>query len=471
MLNYFPKYFTSKAILLYIALLLVCSSVFYNYILPPVWWIFGIVEAVGFFYFSNRLTLNWKNYTEKKFLKKLFITALTIRLVWVVFSYWFYTFMTGKPFEFSVGDAMFYHESGSWIKDLLTSGQGIQPFLKTLKGGGYSDAGYAIYLGVQYIFTGNSIIIARILKALYGAYTCILIYRLTTRNFGEETGRIASIFTMLMPNLILYTGLHLKEVEMVLISVWYIERADFLLRSTKLSLKTLIFVLLLAGSMFFFRTVLGVTALFALFTALIFSSNHLLNMGKRTILIIWVLVTVAYFVGGSISTEVESVWKARNINQDTSMEWRSERTNGNKFSKYASGVIFAPMIFVIPFPTVVNTPGQENQQLINGGNYVKNILAFFIFFALFMIIKEKKWRDYLLLGSFTMGYLLVIAMSAFAQSERFHQPALPFLLIFAAVGISKVTNNEKKYFKWWLAVIFVAIVAWSWFKLAGRGMV
>jgi len=91
-------------------------------------------------------------------------------------------------------------------------------------------------------------------------------------------------------------------------------------------------------------------------------------------------------------------------------------------------------------------------------------------FALFWIIKENKWRDYLLIGSFTLGYLIVIALSAFAQSERFHQPALPFLLLFAAFGISKMSNNEKKYFKWYMAFIFVAIVGWSWFKLAGRGL-
>lgn len=65
---------------------------------------------------------------------------------------------------------------------------------------------------------------------------------------------------------------------------------------------------------------------------------------------------------------------------------------------------------------MVETPGQENQRLIHGGNYVKNILAFFTMFALFLLIKEGKWRDHLLIGSFTMGYLAVIALSAFAQS-------------------------------------------------------
>ncbi|MGC3978985.1 MAG: hypothetical protein QM751_12645 [Paludibacteraceae bacterium] len=87
------------------------------------------------------------------------------------------------------------------------------------------------------------------------------------------------------------------------------------------------------------------------------------------------------------------------------------------------------------------------------------------------IIKTKRWREYLFIGTFTIGYLIVLALSAFAQSERFHQPALPFILILSAYGVSEITRKTKKYFTWWLMLIFVAIVGWSWFKLAGRGLV
>ena len=76
----------------------------------------------------------------------------------------------------------------------------------------------------------------------------------------------------------------------------------------------------------------------------------------------------------------------------------------------------------------------------------------------------------MLLGSFTIGYLIIIALSAFAQSERFHQPVVPFELLFAAFGISIMTNKDKKYFRWWMIFIFIAIVGWSWVKLAGRDL-
>jgi hypothetical protein len=432
------------------------------------WWVFGLLEVITFFYFTNKLTRKWSVYSEKKFNRKLFQHALIIRIVWVLVSYVFYSVMTGSPFEFDAGDSTAYHTEGMWITDLIQSNQ-LDVWIQSMKGRP-SDSGYTFYLGWQYLLTGKSLIIERLLKALYGAFICILIYRLAKRNFGEDIARMAGIFCMLMPNLILYCGIHTKEVEMVLLTVAFMERADFLLRSKDLNFLTLAPTLLLAASLFFFRTVLGATALFALFTALMFSTTHVLNMGKRTILIVWVIGTVAYFMGSTVATEIESTWNARGKNQETSMEMRATQVNGNKFAKKIGGAIFAPLILVIPFPTIIETPKQENQKIINGGNYVKNVMAFFVIFSLFTIIKQGKWREYLLLGTFTIGYALVLAMSAFAQSERFHQPTLPFELLFAAFGISLMTNKTKKYYNWWMIFLFVAIVGWSWFKLAGRGM-
>lgn len=468
MLNYLPKYFSNKAISLYIVCLLVVSIVFFNRILDWYWFAFGLIEVVGFFYFSNILTKKWSNFSPKFFEKKLFKTSLILRLIWVVFSYFFYLWMTGQPFEFQTADAYNYHTRAIWIKGLFES-QYFPPFLDFINEGP-SESGYPTYLSFVYIITGNSIFIARILKALIGSYTVVLIYKLATRNFGVDVGRMAGIFTMLMPNLILYTGLHLKEIEMVFLTVLFVERTDFVIRGSKISFLTILPILFIGGSLFLFRTVLGATALFALFTTLFLSSKRVMSMNKRFVLITWLMVALVYFVGGRISTEVEELWQSKSTNQESSLEWRAIRADGNKFSTYASKSIFAPMIFVIPFPTIVNTPGQENQQLINGGNFVKNIMAFFVMLAIIMIVSEKKWKDHLLILSFTIGYLLTIALSAFAQSERFHQPALPFLLILAAYGVSRVNNSTKGYYIWYMTVIFSAIVVWSWFKLAGRGM-
>ncbi len=298
-------------------------------------------------------------------------------------------------------------------------------------------------------------------------------YKLTIRNFGESVGRMAAIFCMLMPNLIYYCGLHLKETEMIFLTVAFIERADYAMRSSKLTVKNLILPVLLVGSLFFFRTVLGITALFTFFTAILFTSQRVMKMNNRIVLGIWLLVAVGYFMGGKIATEIEQVWANRDSNQSTSMEFRSMRKGGNKFAKYAGATVFAPLIFTIPFPTMVDIENQQNQQLIHGGNYVKNITSFFTILTLFLLFfKRKAWKNHILILAFTCSYLAVIALSAFAQSERFHLPVLPFALILATFGISQMTNKKyKQWFDWWTIFIFVAIIGWSWFKLAGRNII
>ena len=470
MLHYLPKYFTNKAIALYIIVLMVIPVAFSGYGMSWLWIMFGVVEVTSFFYFTNILTKRWAEYSERTFLRRLFITAFVIRVVWVVFSYFFYRSMTGIPFEFEAADSISYHGNAEWGAINFKRGNFNIP--QIFAWADVSDMGYPFYLSLIYYITGDSIIATRLIKALIGAFTCVLVYRLAKRTFDNPAiARISGILCMLMPNLIYYCGLHLKEIEMTFLIILFLERTDYVIRSQKYNLINILLPILTAGLLFFFRTVIGITAIFSFFTAIVFSSSRILGWGKRILLIVWSIATLSYFIGGKIMTEIETVWENRVTNQSDSMQYRSNIEGGNKLVKNLSGAVFAPMIFVIPFPTMVDTEGQHNQMLIGGGNYVKNIIAFFALFSLFTIIKTYKWRDYLLPGSFMIGYLIIIALSKFAASERFHLPVMPILLMFSAYGISQVDRKTKKYYLYYIVFIFIILIVWSWFKLAGRGLV
>jgi len=69
------------------------------------------------------------------------------------------------------------------------------------------------------------------------------------------------------------------------------------------------------------------------------------------------------------------------------------------------------------------------------------------------------------------SYLLILANSGYALSPRFHVPALPFFLIFAGYGITQTKLNYSTYYVLYLICISAVVIAWNWFKLAGRGMV
>lgn len=468
----FTKYYTSKAISYYLAVLFLVNIVFFKNMMPLIWWLFGIVAVVGFFNGTQSLITKWADIPEKSYIKKLFQTALIIRVIYVIIMYFLYTALTGSPFEFGAGDVMFYHQIAQFGADCLWDGKFnlTTQFWTQDAGIDFSDMGYPIYLSGIYAITGKSILFARIIKAIWSAWMCVLVYRLATRNFGEQVGRMAGIFVMLMPNFIYYTAIHLKETEMVFLTVLFVERADYLMRGRDFSFKAIFPIMLIAGALFMLRTALAATAIFALFTAVFLTSKRVLKIEKKIVLGVWVVVTIGYFIGGTVATEIQTLWESRIGVKEAGFTEMETRKGGNTFVKYIAGVSFAPFIFVVPLPTIINIEQQQNQQLAHGGYYIKNIMAFFVILALYYIIKEKRWSDYLLFGSFIIGYLVVISLSRFAASERFHLPALPFILIIAAYGITLVNPKQKKLFNSWVVLIFIVIIAWNWFKLAGRGL-
>ena len=67
--------------------------------------------------------------------------------------------------------------------------------------------------------------------------------------------------------------------------------------------------------------------------------------------------------------------------------------------------------------------------------------------------------------------MAVVCLSAFAMSERFYLPAMPAYVIFVAFGISQMNKTYDKLYLPYLCLICVAVVAWNWFKLSGRGLI
>lgn len=471
MLDYIPKFFTKNAIVLYFIALIAVSVLFMGNQTSFIFMLFGVVEVCVFFHFSNQDSIAWKKLSEKAFINKIFVTALIIRVIYVLFSYYFYTIETGKPFEYGTADSYGYHETAINYAELISKGEFLSYFL-TVINNGVSDLGYPTYLSVIYWLTDDSIMVARLLKALYSAIACVLIYKIASRHFGYSTGRMAAVMCVFMPHLIYYCGMHLKETEMVFLTVAFIERADYLLVSKKFNFGNILVTILLAGSLFFFRTVLGAAALFSLITALMLSPSRIVGRKKKLLVGSWVVIAIVFFMGGSIMSEVMEVWEKKETQQENSMEWRAQREGGNKFAKYAGAAVFAPLIFTIPFPTMIDPGGiQQDQQMVNGNNFVKNITSFFTILGIFLLVFRKQWRAHILLLSFVVGYIGILVFSEFAQSERFHLPTIPFVLIFAAYGMSQMTNKYKRYYTYWLIFIFMAVIGWNWFKLAGRGLV
>ena len=464
MIPYFPKQFSRRAIIVYLLSLATVSLVFFKYMMNLEFIIIGITWVLLFFLLAHRYTKRWVYPQEGKFVRKLFFTALTIRLIWVVFSFVFFLIKNGIPFEFGAKDSLSYHNAAIWFNEV-----GWTETLDYLSTKSRGDAGYPLYLFTLYSIMGPNIFLTRVIKCLLSSWMCVLIYKLAKRNLGSEVGRMAGVFCCLMPNLILYCGLHLKETEMLFLMVACLERTDVMLHRNALRFWDIVLVLLLLASLFFLRNVLGIAMGFAIFTALVFTSSRMVGRWNRMVLIVWALVALGVFAGGTIANEAKGMWNGRTSNQALKRETQIRK--GYDWAKYATGTVMAPMIFVLPFPTMVDVDEQYNQQLISGGNYVRVFLGVFVLIALYSALFVKRnWRDLSLIGSFEIAYLGIVAFSGFANSERFLLPGIPVLMVMAAYGVSLVSERNYRWVKTWCWLVPLIIIGWAYFKLGTRGL-
>ncbi len=466
MVQFFPKQIANKGIYFYIGALAATSLFFIDYTLSAEFIVMGIVSVVTFFLASSWCSRKWQHIPQSKLILYLTLTALGLRVAWVFFSYFYFSAKTGIPFEFSSADAQWYYEESTG--NIYTPWKDVWRYL-FVDSSTVSDSGYVLYLTFLAKIFGANIIFPRIINSILSVATCLLVYLLAKRNIGEEGGRMAAIFTCFMPNLIFYCGLHLKETTMIFLVMAFLERSDYLLRSRKYNPITIALPILLVLTLFTFRTVLGVTAVFAFITALVFTSTSLIGRTKRFLLIGWGLLAALTVTGGTIMNEIEGLLQDRESNQTNKRI--TQTAQGNLWAKYATGTVMTPMMIILPFPTMVDVDQQYNQQMLHGGNYVRNFFGGFVLIALFSaLFITKNWRDLSLIGSFVFAYLGIISMSGFSNSERFLLPGLPLLLIMAAYGITQLNAKNYKFIKIWYWVVPVMAFAWAFFKLGSRGI-
>ena len=466
MISFFPRQISYKAITTYSFALIAISLFYYHYAMPWGYMVLGVLMVIGFFLLTSSWSYGWRLLPGRRFEKRVFGVALSLRLVWVFASYFYYIAVTGIPFEIDAADSRGYYDMAVWLH--ACSWSDIWEYIRVTSSSSISDIGYPLYLGLLSKAFGVSVLVPRTIKALISSYSCILLYRLASRTFGEEPGRMAGIMCALMPNFIIYCGYHLKETEMVFLEVAFLERLDYLFRSRKINVWTILLPTLLAGSLFFFRTVLGAAAVFSAVTGVVLSTTPSLKKGwRRSVLIGWGLLCIVMLGGGTIATELEGYWEER---EENVVKKRTEQTSrGNQWAMYATGTVMAPMVVVLPFSTMVDT-GQTSQLTRHGGNYIRNFMGILAILAIVEAFRRKTWRDFSMIGSFVIAYLGVVSLSGFSNSERFLLPGLPCLILLWTYGIASLRQSTFKLLNPWCLVVFLMEFGWAFFKLGSRGL-
>jgi hypothetical protein len=137
-------------------------------------------------------------------------------------------------------------------------------------------------------------------------------------------------------------------------------------------------------------------------------------------------------------------------------------------------VALAPLIVVgaaiTPFPSYLNTEARQLSIYSRFQNdLVRNVMYFFMYVGLYFVIKNK-FREHIGIVFFFISYLAVITSAANSFQARFHMPIIPFVIIFMGVGIVEFNPKNNRYWFIYLFFIFIAQLAWTYFKLNIRGI-
>ncbi|GAB3544116.1 glycosyltransferase family 39 protein [Spirosoma fluminis] len=466
LVTHVPRYFTRKGITAFVAITVLTIVLFFHRIIPIPSLVFNLVEVIFFFRLTSTLSVRWADLSTLTFTKRLTKVAFAIRLAWVVFSYFYYQVTTGQPFEFQSADSLGYHNEAIWLAGLLKDNK--WPVYVAYIGKNYSDLGYPTYLGILYYAFGDYVLIPRLIKVLLGSLTCLLVYKIGKNNFGESTGRMAGIMAMLVPNLIYYCGLHVKETEMVFLTVWFVYLGDKLIRNRKIKAGDLSHLFLIGALLFLFRTVLAACLIGSLGLATLLTSRQVSILSRRVSLLMVLAVASLLIVITPVGDNITEYLHASDQSQTKQMWSFSVREGANKLAHHGSRGVFLPFMLMAPFPTLVYIYDQQNTMMLGGAYFTRNVYAFFVFVALFILYKRKQLKGHVLLLAVIFSYVFVLASSGFALSERFHLPLVPFLLVLASYGVSQMNLQNRRYYVPYLILIGLLVIGWNWFKLAGR---
>ena len=243
---------------------------------------------------------------------------------------------------------------------------------------------------------------------------------------------------------------------------------DYLIRSKRYTVWNILFPVLLTGLTFGFRTIIGMCLIFAFLVFVLLSSEDLVGKKGKIITLAATVLVFLVFLFSPVGREMRIVYKYK----FTDLDYQSEKYEamGMKYGELANSWIMAPGAFVLPLaPMVEEAP--DNNKMIHGGTYVTNFLAFFAMLAIIIAFRQKKWRDFSLIGAYELSYLTLIMFSFAANSLRYHEPAIPLLLLMAAYAMTHLRHKDLKLFYIYCGLLFIALVAWNWLKLSARGLV
>jgi len=468
---YWNKKYTEIALFFAISVLFCHILFFPEYIMPLPILLVGFAIIFFFFVGLHSYSNVWKNCHDFKI--RLFFHSLFYRLLGLGAMYLLTMLYdpVSLPFEIAGLDSVNYHDSGIIVADAIDERKSIfnelSYFWKS-----EADYGFSTCIGFLYSIFGKKVIVIKIFNALVGSLTVLRIYQITQHIYEEKQARIAGILMMLMPSIIWFNSIFLKETLLI----FFIASIGFytlkIITTKKFRILNTSLILLLLGSIFYFRTVLVPLLLGCVLLQIVFyktkNKNYRIFAGLVTIVLVLGSLFITYEL--SMDKHIEDAIESSTEQFDTELNKASKDRGINYTAALISPLLISGAI-ITPFPSLLDFEERQLGIYVHYQNeIVRNIMYFFVFIGLFRFIKYRNPKA-IFIGSFAVLYIMILAASGISFQDRFQLLALPFLIIFMSDGIIAKYAKRKKHWLIYLSFIFFAILFWNVFKLSNRGLI
>ncbi len=432
--------------------------------------IFGVL---GLIILSMMLNKQRKN---AAFLIKVFLCAFVIRIILVFVLSGLMVSLRGEPF-LGGGDDLRDDIYGQGVCESLRAGYGLSNYLLGREVSfTTSQVGLPILNGVLYYLFGHNIFVPRILNALMGALLAVLMFKIAAKIYKSvKIAKLAAWLGAFYPNLVYYSSVQLKDIVTALLGaiiIWNVIKLDKIRDCYRIIYILLAFIIF----SYFRRQLIVVYALVVVFYLcfLKFRKSRLtgLILGLFLLLIVgWGLtVTGIGFLGRNIIISIPQSVQQRTARVMSAASEAQRKTSLIRKQASYPLVVRAPISFVYslitPFPfwkTVISWKytGTVSELFATPGVLVWYILMPFAFLGI-IYSRRKRIGGTQLMYLTAIIILLGISITQFGETYRYRLQIMPFLLIFASVGIVKYKEYKKEHknrlwCNWLVLYVFVFI--------------
>lgn len=428
--------------------------------------------ALVYAYFSA-LASHERKYTaypDKQFEKVLFRKSLKLRIIAVLVIGILGQLTWGRWEYVGAMDALRYWRVSREVADVFWSHgfSAIYPHLMA-EYGHIDNIGVPFVLGLLFAFSFKSVLLAKVFIAIMGSYSVVFIYRSASFLLDQNTARLAAWLAAFLPLSLFYDAVIMKESFVVFLTSFVIYQAIKINATGRVKMKSVLLMGAALSALFLFRTAAGaiLTSTLVLF--------FLLNNIRGNPVYAWIVGGLAigvFVVFLNVTGEQDYIQRRLERGTEHGDARIAQIERGTTWTDLALGPVFLVISHFAPFPAMVNIGFRFpfNHYFTNyliPGLISWNILAIFVLLGWWHMIKHQPRRSLMILG-YTIGYTIILGMTAMFTQVRLGWNIMPMMMIPAAIGLKNYRNIN-----WHYAALITAgllILAWNIFRGVGRGV-